>query len=204
MSASGGPRFVNFWEDVYRTAPPWDVGFPQPALVDLAKAGELNHGGVLDVGCGTGENALYFASEGFTVTGLDLASRAIEAAKRKAVERRLEVDFRTGNVLSLDFIESSFDNVVDSGLFHIFTDKDRPVYAREVARVLAKRGRYFMLCFSEKEPTDWGGPRRITREEIEKTFSPAFKINYIKETTFATRMHNSGGRAYLTTATKLS
>jgi len=105
-------------------------------------------------------------------------------------------------MLSLDFEDGSFDNVVDSGLFHIFTDKDRPVYAREVARVLASGGRYLMLCFSEKEPTDWGGPRRVTKEEIEKTFSPAFRINYIKETTFATRIHASGGKAYLTSATK--
>jgi ubiquinone/menaquinone biosynthesis C-methylase UbiE len=202
MAADGGPRFVSFWEDVYRTAPPWDVGFPQPTIVELVKAGELDHGTVLDVGCGTGENALYLASKGFTVTGLDLASRAIEVAKRKAVERRLKANFRIGNVLTLDFEDCLFDNIIDSGLFHIFTDKDRHVYAGEVSRVLANGGLYFMLCFSDKEPTDWGGPRRVTREEIAKTFSPFLKINYIKETTFATRIHKKGGKAYLTAATK--
>ena len=59
-----------------------------------------------------------------------------------------------------------------------------------------------MLCFSDKEPTNWGGPRRITKEEIETTFSPLFNINYIKDAYFATRIHNNGGRAYLTSATK--
>jgi hypothetical protein len=61
-----------------------------------------------------------------------------------------------------------------------------------------------MLCFSDKEPTNWGGPRRITKEEIETTFSSLFNINYIKDAYFATRIHNNGGRAYLTSATRKS
>ncbi len=194
---------LSSWEDAYKTVPPWDVGLPQPAFVELVQAGELNRSRVLDVGCGTGENALYFAGKGFSVIGVDLSSRAVAAARAKADERKLKVDFRAGNALSLDFKEGVFDNVIDSGLFHIFPDNDRPSYAREIARVLAPRGRYFMLCFSEKEPTGWGGPRRVTKEEIEATFTPLFKINYIRDASFATRIHNNGGKAYLTSATKI-
>jgi ubiquinone/menaquinone biosynthesis C-methylase UbiE len=194
---------LSSWEDAYKTVPPWDVGRPQPAFVELVRAGELGKDKVLDVGCGTGENALYLASNGFSVSGVDLSDRAIAAARAKAVERRLNIDFRTGNALSLEFKDSVFDNVIDSGLFHTFPDDDRPVYAREMARVLVTRGRYFMLCFSEKEPTDWGGPRRIRREEIETTFSPLFKINHIRDHFFATRFHKNGGKAYLTLATKI-
>ena len=192
------------WEDAYKTVPPWDVGRPQPAFVELVRAGELNNGSVLDVGCGTGENALYLAGNGFSVAGVDLTSRAIAAARAKAAERKQRVDFRIGNALSLDFKDGVFGNVVDSGLFHTFPDNDRPTYVREVARVLSPRGKYFMLCFSEKEPTDWGGPRRVTGEEIESTFSPLFSINYIRDTLFVTRFHNNGGKAYLTSATKFS
>ena len=195
---------LSSWEDAYKTTPPWDVGGPQPAFVELVRAAELYSGKVLDVGCGTGENALYLAAAGFSVVGVDLSNRAIAAATAKAAERRLRVDFRTGNVLSLDFKDNVFDNVIDSGLFHTFPDNDRPTYAREIARVLVTRGRYFMLCFSEKEPTDWGGPRRVTRKEIESTFSPLFNINYIRDTLFATRQHKNGGKAYLTSATKKS
>jgi len=191
------------WEDAYETVPPWDVGRPQPTFVELVRARELNKGRVLDVGCGTGENALYLAENGFSVIGVDLSSRAIAAARAKTAKRRLNVDFRAGNALSLDFKDSLFDNVIDSGLFHTFTDNDRPVYAGEMARVLAPRGRYFMLCFSEKEPTGWGGPRRVTKEEIEATFSSLFKINYIRDASFATRFHTEGGKAYLTSATRI-
>jgi SAM-dependent methyltransferase len=192
------------WEEAYKTRPPWDIGRPQPAFVELVRAGELNTGTVLDVGCGTGENALFLAEKGFSVVGVDLSTRAIDAAKAKATERKLKVDFRIANALSLDFKSGYFDNAVDSGLFHTFDDSDRVDFVREIARVLKTDGRYFMLCFSDKEPTNWGGPRRITKEEIESTFSVLFNINYIKDAYFATRIHNDGGRAYLTSATRKS
>ena len=204
LPMSGVRLPLSSWEDAYKTVPPWDVGRPQPAFVELVRIGELNRGKVLDVGCGTGENALYLAEKGFAVVGVDLTNRAIGAAREKAAERKLKVDFREGNALSLDFKDSVFDNVIDSGLFHTFPDDDRPVYAREVARVLAPTGKYFMLCFSEKEPTNWGGPRRVTRQEIESTFSPLFNINYIRDALFATRFHSNGGRAYLTSAVRIS
>jgi hypothetical protein len=73
-----------------------------------------------------------------------------------------------------------------------------------MARVLAPGGRYFMLCFSEKEPTGWGGPRRVTRQEIETAFTPLFRINYIRDSLFATRIHNNGGKAYLISAIRKS
>jgi SAM-dependent methyltransferase len=190
------------WEEAYNARPPWDIGRPQPAFVELVRAGELNIGGVLDVGCGTGENALYLAEKGFSVVGVDLATRAIDAAKAKSTERKLKVDFRIANALSLDFKNDYFDNAIDSGLFHTFNDNSRVDFAREIARVLKTGGKYFMLCFSDKEPTNWGGPRRISKQEIETTFSPLFKINYVIDAFFATRIHNNGGRAYLTSATK--
>jgi ubiquinone/menaquinone biosynthesis C-methylase UbiE len=180
------------------------VGRPQPAFVELVQAGELNKGRVLDIGCGTGENALYLAENGFSVIGVDLSSRAIAAARKKTAERWLDVDFRAGNALSLDLKDSSFENIIDSGLFHTFNDNDRTAYVREMARVLVPKGRYFMLCFNEKEPTSWGGPRRITRQEIETAFKPFFTINYIRDSLFATRIHNNGGKAYLTSAIRKS
>jgi len=190
------------WEDAYNARPPWDIGRPQPVFVELVRAGELNIGGVLDVGCGTGENALYLAEKGFSVVGVDLATRAIDAAKAKSTERKLKVDFRIANALSLEFKNDYFDNAIDSGLFHTFNESNRVDFAIEIARVIKTGGKYFMLCFSDKEPTNWGGPRRITKEEIATTFSPLFNINYIRDAYFATRIHNNGGRAYLTSATR--
>lgn len=194
---------MSFWDDAYRITPPWDIGRPQPAFVDLAHNSELNPGRVLDVGCGTGENAIFLAQIGFSVTGVDLVRDAIQAASAKITIRKVKVEFRVGSALALEFGEGTFDNVIDSGLFHTFSDQERVVFALEIRRVLRKGGKYFMLCFSEKEPTDWGGPRRVTKREIEQTFSPQFKINYVRDSYFATRIHDKGGRAYLTSATRL-
>jgi SAM-dependent methyltransferase len=191
---------LSSWEDAYKTTPPWDIGRPQPAFVELVHAGELTKGLVLDMGCGTGENALYLAENGFSVVGVDVSNRAIAAAKAKAIERKLKVDFRLANALSLNFQAGHFDNCIDSGLFHTFNDHDRLTFAQEIARILRTNGGYYMLCFSDKEPTNWGGPRRVTKEEIEATFSPFFYINYIRDDYFATRIHNNGGRGYLTSA----
>jgi len=190
---------VGFWDDAYRTTPPWDIDRAQPAFIDLIRNHELNPGRVLDVGCGTGENAIFLAQNGHSVTGVDLVQDAIRTAKAKAASRNVKVEFRNGNALALEFEKGKFDNVTDSGLFHTFQDHDRSVFAREIARVLREGGKYFMLCFSEKEPTDWGGPRRVTRREIEETFSPRFKINYIRDSSF-----DKGGMAYLTSATRLA
>lgn len=150
---------MDSWDDAYRTTPPWDIGRPQPTFVDLVRNHELNPGRVLDVGCGTGENAIFLAQNGHSVTGVDLVQDAIRTAKVKAASRKVKVEFQIGNALALGFEDGQFDNVTDSGLFHTFQDPDRSVFAREIARVLREGGKYLMLCFSEKEPTDWGGPR---------------------------------------------
>ncbi len=193
---------MNFWNDVYRTTPPWDIGRPQPEFVELEKNGEMSTGRVLDVGCGTGENAIFLAEKGYVVTGVDAAPIAIEKAKAKARARNVTVDFRVCNALRLDQDITKFDNVIDSGLFHTFHDNERPLFAREIARALRGGGRLFMMCFSEKEPTEWGGPRRVSKPEIQETFSQLFIINYIRDAFFATRIHDKGGKAYLTSATR--
>jgi SAM-dependent methyltransferase len=59
---------ISHFEEAYRARPPWDIDGPQPDLARLFDAG-LIQGRVLDIGCGTGENALFFASQGIDVTG---------------------------------------------------------------------------------------------------------------------------------------
>ena len=74
------------FESMYAGKAPWDIGGPQPAFVEAA---DRVTGAVLDAGCGTGENALYFAGRGHPVLGIDFLEGPIELARRKAAERGL-------------------------------------------------------------------------------------------------------------------
>ena len=138
------------FEWAYRSGePPWDIGRPQPAFKRLAEQGAIA-GSVIDVGCGTGENALYLAGLGLDVTGLDAAPTAIARAREKAIARGLAATFIVGDALDLAAVGSSFDVAVDSGLFHVFSDADRLRYERGLREVLRPGGRYFVLCFSDE------------------------------------------------------
>ena len=186
------------FNDMYAGTPPWDIGRPQRAFVRLVETGVLAHNPILDVGCGTGENALFFASKGLETVGIDSAPRAIEKARRKAEERGLKATFLLHDALDLASLDRRFASVTDCGLFHTLDDEERVRYADQLWRVLRPGGAYFMMAFSDKEPTDWGGPRRVSKPEILAAFPPPkFRVRAIEDARFETHHHEDGGRAYL-------
>lgn len=162
--------------------PPWDIGRPQPAITRLAAEGQIT-GSVVDVGCGTGENVLHLASLGCEVTGFDFAPAAIAQARRKAAERRLDATFIVADVLDLGTYESRFDSAIDSGCFHVFDDEDRRHYTASVRGALRTGGTLFLVCFSERQPGDWG-PRRVTQAELRAAFAEGWRVNWIRAAHF--------------------
>ena len=130
-----------WFNEAYKGVPPWDIGRPQGEFVRLEKSGAIT-GDVLDVGCGTGENALYLAGLGHVVWGVDAAINAIEKAKKKASERGIAAIFAVRDPLNLHRIGRTFHTVIDSGLFHVLTDIERPCFARNLSEVLVAGGHY--------------------------------------------------------------
>lgn len=171
------------FESIYAGQPRWEIGRPQKAI--LAVADRIT-GSVLDAGCGTGENALFFASRGQKVTGIDFLAEPISRAKQKATERGLTATFLVMDALALKELPEVFDNVIDSGLFHVFGDEDRHRYVEGLASVLKPGGRLFLLCFSDAEPGDQG-PRRVSRNEIEDAFAEGWTIESVEPTRFEVR-----------------
>jgi SAM-dependent methyltransferase len=139
-------RPPEYFDALYAGTPPWDIGGPQPAFLELARAGVF-HGQVLDVGCGTGEHALLAASLGLEATGIDSAPTAIAIAAGKARDRGLTARFLVWNALQVAALDEQFDTVIDCGLFHIFADDDRRAFVHNLRAVIRPGGRYFMLCF---------------------------------------------------------
>jgi SAM-dependent methyltransferase len=189
------------FDAAYQGTPPWDTGRPQPAFTELAEAGALR-GRVLDVGCGTGEHALLAASLGLPATGVDAAPAAVEIARRKAAERRLAARFLVHDALELGTLGGQFDTVLDSALFHVFTDAERPRYAESLRRVIPPGGRYFMVCFSDRQPGGLG-PRRVSQREIEATFRDGWRIDAIVAVTMELASTPAGARAWRASMTRL-
>jgi ubiquinone/menaquinone biosynthesis C-methylase UbiE len=151
-------------------------------LVRLADAGEIVEP-VLDCGCGTGEQAIMVAERGMEVVGVDFAPTAIEAAKRKAAQRGLSVDFQVADALDLGVLGRQFRTVIDSGVFHTFSDAERPVYVASLADVVASGGVLHLLCFSELTPGDYG-PRRVTQAELYAAFRTGWVVERIEAERF--------------------
>ena len=170
----------NMFRSMYSGQPPWDIGKPQPAFMEVA---DQITGSILDAGCGTGENSLFFASRGCKVTGIDFLEEAIQRAKRKATERGLSVTFLVKDATDLNGWSERFDNVIDCGLFHGFSDEDRKKYVEGLATVLKPGGRLFLMCFSEQEPGTMG-PRRVTQKELRDAFTEGWIIESIKPSQF--------------------
>jgi SAM-dependent methyltransferase len=184
------------FDDAYADGtPPWDIGRPQPRFVQLAASGVVRSP-VIDVGCGTGEHAMHFAAAGHDVLGVDFAPLAIDRARAKAAERGIAVRFEVADALDLGRLGRTFTTALDCGVFHIFDDDDRARYVESLGRVVAPGGRYYMMVFSDLEPTDWGGPRRIRREEIEHAFARGWVVESIEPAVFTTNIHPHGGQAH--------
>jgi len=193
------PRAEEF-DISYTGTPAWDIGRPQPVFLALAESGEIR-GRVLDAGCGTGEHALMAAGLGLDATGIDTAAAAIAIAEGKARDRGVAARFLVWNSLHVASLNEQFDTVLDSGLFHVFEDGERRTYADNLKAVLRPGGRYYMLCFSDRQPGHVG-PRRVTRDEIRATFDNGWRVDSIEPAKFEITIGANGALAWLARITR--
>jgi SAM-dependent methyltransferase len=180
------------FHEIYQRQPPWDTGRPQPDLVALA---DQISGSVLDAGCGTGEHALFYAARGHEAWGVDAVPAAIEKARAKAQARGLVVTFVVGDALALDRLGRRFDHVIDSGLFHVFSDADRIRYVNALRTALPPGGTLHLICFSELTPGDFG-PRRVTQAELRTAFAEGWAVREIDAASFETNVEGRLPRAW--------
>ncbi len=173
-------RYDSFNEFYEQGTPPWTTDHPQSAVVALAEQGRFT-GRVLDVGCGTGDNALHLASLGLEVLAVDGASIAIERAQAKAREAALPVEFTVADAFDLASLGRKFDTVLDSAFLHIpgNTPERRGTYVRGLADVLVPGGWAHFLEISDSE----GGPS-LTREEVVDAFDDAWTTPEVSETSY--------------------
>jgi SAM-dependent methyltransferase len=154
---------------------PWYSRRPSPWLVRAVQEHWIRPPGpVVDLGCGAGSSSLWLASEGFRVSGIDLAPSAIGAAQQRARRAKAKVDLRAGSVTEMPFKSASFAAALDMGCFHCLPRKARGAYREEVARVLRPGGSLLLTWIAREETGEYGPPHRPSLEEVAEALEPSF------------------------------
>jgi len=181
---------------IYRNTPleeiPWNIETPPDVLVELIENGKVKPCKAIDFGCGTGNYAIYLASIGFEITGIDISPTAIRIAKEHGQKKGVKCSFLVTDVLgNLNEVQETFDFAYDWELLHHIFPEQREKYVENVYRVLNPRGKYLSVCFSEEDPAFGGsGKYRETplgtilyfssEEELRDLFEPYFNIKELR------------------------
>jgi SAM-dependent methyltransferase len=173
MKASDSGTSSDYFDSIYRSRPPWDIGEAQPAMLALLDEFPPT-GPVLDAGCGTGELALAIARRGLAVLGVDLTGAAIAQARANAAAEAPEVsrlvEFRVGDALHPAQLPGPFGAVVDTGFYHLFGPVEREGFVQELAMSLMEGGRYYLLGFAIEAQFP-NAPRQVQETELRERFT---------------------------------
>jgi ubiquinone/menaquinone biosynthesis C-methylase UbiE len=150
---------------------PWDGHPLAQSLRDLVEGdGALPTGKALELGCGTGDCAIYLAQHGWRVTAVDYVNKALDKARAKATTAGAAVDFVRADVtrLSSAGLGDNFGLIVDNGCLHNMSDTDRDSYVREVTAMAAPDARLLIVAFA---PGGRFGVRGVDPAEMQRRFS---------------------------------
>jgi SAM-dependent methyltransferase len=167
------------WAQRYRDTPyqdlPWFSAKPYPWVTQAVDEKWWIRGSrILDIGCGAGTNSLYLAKAGFKVTGIDVAEGAIEAARGRAANAGLKVDFQVADALKLPFPEAYFGGAIDIGCFHTIPIPLRRRYSQEVGRVIHARRAFALSWIAREHRAEMGPPHRPSLEEAAAALEEEF------------------------------
>lgn len=187
------------FEEMYRdertshglpTATPWDIGGPQPVVQQLVALGAIK-GEVLDPGTGPGHHAIYYASKGYSATGIDASPAGLERARENARKAGVSVNFELADATKLEGFESRFDTVVDCAFYHTFsTDRDlQHSYAQALHRATKPGARLYMFEFGEHNVNGFKMPRSLSEDDFRQVLpSGGWDITYLGPTTYQINM----------------
>lgn len=147
---------------------PWDTNITPPEVMAFIR--EHPPGKALDLGCGTGTNAITLVQHGWQATGIDFVPKAIRTARQKTIAAGLSIDFHVADVTDLSFLTGPYDYILDIGCLFTLNEKNRRVYAESIFRLLQSRGWYMLYAWMPR--TFKGRPIGISAEDVKRLLSP--------------------------------
>ena len=174
------------WNESYASGQlPWDTGQPEPMLVEFVTSGRVKPGPTLEIGAGTGTNAIWMAERGFDVLGVDISPVAVEKAHAKMGESALSCRFTARDFLGAPPPDGPFQFVFDRGCFHMFDEPgERQRFAAQVAAALAPNGLWLSLIGSTEGPPREVGPPRRSAREVTLAIEPTLEIVELRSAEF--------------------
>lgn len=170
---------------------PWDIGKPDFNLIDVVTQTPIRPCKALDVGCGTGDNSIWLAGNGFQVTGTDTSEIAIGKAKEKAAKAKVACDFLVADFLQKKIQGAPFGFIFDRGCFHAFpSPRDRQRFAENVAAHLEEDGLWLTLVGNADEHRQGPGPPQRTAKDIVQAVEPCFEILLLQSSRFGSNHPN--------------
>jgi SAM-dependent methyltransferase len=188
-----GAKLMERWDAPYRRErlPGWDVGRPCSHLVKAVEDKTFKPGRAIVFGCGSGTNAIYLASKGFEVTGVDVSPTALAIAAEKAHKAEVKVDWMLADVVALPNLQP-YDLIFDRGCYHHICQYDSAGYV-EALRRLSRAGTQAMILAGSPADGKSGGPPRIKEETIRNDFSTLFEFDWLRNIHFDSRNPDAKG-----------
>ena len=156
---------------------PWDSGVSPPELKELVEGpNRKTPGKALDLGCGTGTNAIYMTQHGWEVTAIDFVPRAIATARAKALAAKVSPRLILGDVTKLDELKvgDRYSFVFDLGCFHAIPQERRDAYVAGATNAATSGADFLLWGFYRK--LNWETNAMVSREEIEQRFTEHWEL----------------------------
>ena len=166
------------FEERYRNGEiPWDHGMVDSNLVKTVSDRPIAPCRILDIGCGTGDNAIWLARHGFDVVACDISDTAIGLAREKAAKAGIDCRFLVADFLVDPVSDVPFACAFDRGCLHsISTAEERGIFIGRVADLLEEGGLWLSLVGNADEPEREVGPPQLSATELSGLVEPRFEI----------------------------
>ena len=179
----------DFSERYAKGETPWDSGRPSSELLRALDSGKLKGKTALEIGCGSGLNAIELARRGFQVTAVDLVEQPVQVARARAREAKLKMDFRVADVLK-DDLGGPYDVLFDRGVYHVLRLIDLKGFQKVLKRVTRPGSLWLSLSGNANEKETEEGPPVVKEEEIRAELEPLFDILELREFRFDTNQND--------------